>query len=186
MSRFFVALAVVLLAVSSISPGYAQLYKYTTPDGAVHFTDDPSKIPEPYQTSAQRREGGSTSMLQRVKIYDKQVIVPVTISYRGRSVQAELLLDTGAMNCTISPDLAKRLNIPLEDSRMNLAQVAGGGILLVGSTRVDTMQVGPKTLSDVEVAVLAAGNHDGLLGMNFLGEFHYQVNMAEQTILWSK
>ena len=47
----FLVLAIPFIA--QIQPGSAQVYKWTDDKGAVHFTDDPGRIPEKYQGKAQ-------------------------------------------------------------------------------------------------------------------------------------
>ncbi len=119
-----------------------------------------------------------------------KVIVPVTLNFRSETVQARLLLDTGASITTISPNLAARLGIKPEHTRKSYGRVADGSVIAAYNTVVDYMQVGPKVKHSVEVAVLAMSGpsmgFDGLLGMNFLSDFRYHVNMGSQTIEWVK
>ena len=92
----------------------------------------------------------------------------------------------GKCNGTISPQLASRLGIKPEHTSRSVGRVADGSFITAYNTVVDYLQVGPKTKQSVEVAVLPmngpAMGFDGLLGMNFLGDFRYHLNMGNQTI----
>ena len=55
-------------------------------------------------------------------------------------------------------------------------------------THVDYMAVGPKMKHNAEVSIMPSNSpgmgFDGLLGMNFLGDFPYHLDMNSQTIEW--
>jgi predicted aspartyl protease len=54
--------------------------------------------------------------------------------------------------------------------------------------RVDALAVGPKQKYNAEVSIMPSGGppmgFDGLLGMNFLGDFRYHVDVNSQVIEW--
>jgi clan AA aspartic protease (TIGR02281 family) len=129
------------------------------------------------------------SNITKVKIIGNQVLVPVTLGYGDKTVQALLLLDTGATNTTISPEIAAKLNISLDQTKKAIGQVVGGGLLEAKRTRLSYIKVGPHTKTDIDIDIIEhrglAANFDGLLGMNFLRNFRYHIDFDNQTINWS-
>jgi clan AA aspartic protease (TIGR02281 family) len=185
-------IAVVLLLISagsllSPTPSPAEIYQYEDDGGTVHFVDDPGRIPKKYQKRRKVREGvgdDSSGNVSRVAIRGNRVLVPVTLGYRGREVTADFVLDTGASTCTISPALADRLGINPADGGRAIARGVGGGVYLVGTTRLDYIAAGPNRKYDLDVSVIESTQADGLLGMNFLRELRYHVDFQNSTIRW--
>ncbi len=165
-----------------------EFYQYEDENGSVNFTDDPAKIPKKFKKKQRIREdemSDPNSSVMHVRIVKNQVLVPVTVAYRGKEVRATFLLDTGANTCTITPSLANRLGINPRDANAGLAQVVGGGVFVVGSTNLDYIVVGPNRKYDVAVTVISSGgSNDGLLGMNFLRELRYHIDFDSNTIRW--
>ncbi len=190
MNRLTVKVVLIVTLTALLLPLTAsgEFYQYEDESGSVSFTDDPAKIPKKFKKKQRIREDDMSdpnSSVMQVRIVKNQVLVPVTVAYRGKEVRATFLLDTGANTCTITPSLADRLNIRPEDANAGLAQVVGGGVYVVGSTKLDYVVVGPNRKYDVVVSVIAAGNNnDGLLGMNFLRELRYHIDFDSNTIKW--
>lgn len=100
---------------------------------------------------------------------------------------AALLLDTGASSTAISFELYKTLR------RFNQIPVIGlfdvrtaGGPIRSPLVRIDNMQLGPYKLSNIGVFVMpeaALQQADGLLGMNVLKQFHFQLNQTSAELL---
>lgn len=182
-------LLVVTISVAS-QPVQADLFQYTDQDGTVVIVDDESKIPAKHRkkSKAGRTAGGSAERYTGVTVRGNKVIVPVTFSYRGNLVQARMLLDTGASLTAIFPGLANRMGIRPEHGERAVGRIADGSFIEAIHTRVEYMQVGPKVQQNSEVVVLRqegpAMGFDGLLGMNFLGDFRYQVDLRNSTIEW--
>ncbi len=180
----FFAAAVLLLPFTA----GGEFYQYEDENGNISFTDDPASVPKKFKKKKLVRDDDSSqsnSSIMRVSIVKNQVLVPVTVAYRGKEVQATFLLDTGANSCTITPALANRLNINPADAGKSIAHVVGGGVYVVGSTKLDYIVVGPNRKYDIGVSVIqSAGNCDGLLGMNFLRELRYHIDFDSSTIKW--
>lgn len=121
-----------------------------------------------------------------VRISNNQVLVPVTIGYMDNTVSITLLLDTGANITTINHDIAERLQ--LDNGVNSLAQVANGGIVETSISEVEFIKVGPKSISEPRIAVVPyvgnQRNFDGLLGMDFLKHFGYDIDFANGQIVW--
>lgn len=182
----FLAVALLLFFGRAVQ---ADLFQYTDKDGTVVMVDDEGKVPPQYPKKAknhhtENHEEHYTGVIVR----GNKVLVPVTLSFRSETVQARLLLDTGASVTAISPQLASRLGIRPEHTRRSVGRVADGSFITAYNMMIDYVQVGPKVKQSVEVAVLPmngpAMGFDGLLGMNFLGDFRYHVNLGNQTIEW--
>lgn len=122
-----------------------------------------------------------------VAIEGNQVLVPVTLSYRGRSVQAMLLLDTGASVTTITERLAARLGVDPVDTGLATVTVADGRSVGSRWFVADALAVGTKSVRQLQTAILpgsGGAGHDGLLGMNFLKNFRYHVDFSRKVIEW--
>ncbi len=180
----------VITLIITLDIATADIFQYTDKDGTLVMVDDEGKIPPQYRKKlkSSRSSGDRGEKYTGVTVRGNKVLVPVTISYRSETVQARLLLDTGAGITTISPRLASRLGIRPEHTTRTVGRVADGSFISANNIIVDYLQVGPKTKQSVEVAVLQMNGpemgFDGLLGMNFLGDFRYHINLGGQTIEW--
>jgi len=100
---------------------------------------------------------------------------------------AALLLDTGASSTAISFELYKTLR------RFNQIPVIGlfdvrtaGGPIRSPLVRIDNITLGPYKLSNIGVFVMpeaAMQQADGLLGMNVLKQFHFQLDQTTAELL---
>ncbi|MGH7797683.1 MAG: aspartyl protease family protein [Candidatus Binatia bacterium] len=115
-----------------------------------------------------------------VHVKGRSVIVPVTFN---RSVNANLLLDTGASMTMISRRLATNLALPSSGAGL----FAGiGGTVSAQIARVDSIKVGDAEVSGMAVSihdVSRSPQFDGLLGMDFLGRFQVSVDAAKKLLV---
>jgi predicted aspartyl protease len=164
-------------------------YEYTDVDGVIHFVDGMEKIPARYRDRVVvRKDTPAARQTTRVLVADHQIHVPVTLRNGDRSVQAVMLLDTGASMTTITGELAARLNIATDTARQTTTRLADGRRVAISVARIDGVAVGARTKSPLEIGILQHQGdpelHDGLLGLDFLGEFQYQIDMANGLIRW--
>jgi hypothetical protein len=182
---------------------YGEFYKYTDDTGKIFFVDDAGKIPEVYrqQIKVYKEKYDDLSETQRqalmenerqkqftdVMIMENKVLIPVRLGLNGREIEVRLLLDTGASIVTLHDDAARRLGF--ENVQQAKARVAGGKEVTFDLAAVDFLSVGPYEQTDVLVGILNFQGqdmgYDGLLGMNFLQYFSYDIDFIKQRIKWT-
>jgi len=164
-------------------------YQYTDNDGVIHFNDTPEKIPRHYRNRViVRKDLPSARQVTKIAVVDSQIHLPVTLINGGRAVQAVLLLDTGASVTCITEAMAARLHIGTGSSRASTTRLADGSEIAIRLARVDSVSVGSKVKAPLEIGIIqqvgSPQQHDGLLGLDFLGEFQYQLDLPNGLIRW--
>ena len=164
-------------------------YQFSDDNGVIHFVDSLELVPSSYRKQViVRKETPSARQTTTVLIVGNQMHVPVTIVRENRTVQALMILDTGSSITCITEELAVRLNIDSRQSRPATLRLADGSTINMSLTNIDTLAVGDKLKSQLEIGIIKHSGtreiHDGILGMDFLSEFQYQVDLENQMIRW--
>jgi len=163
-------------------------YQFTDDDGVIHFVDDPAKIPGHYRSrTIVRKDLPSARQTTKVAIVDHQIQVPVLFKNGNKTELATLILDSGAATTSISEEFAARLGIDLTTARKATTQLADGSQIDIHVAKVDAVSIGFRLKSPLEISILHhVGNmtHDGLLGLDFLGDFQYQLDLPNKLIRW--
>lgn len=126
--------------------------------------------------------------------------VPLRVAGRGGAVLMvaahingngpyNLVLDTGATLTCIDERLARELRLPRKSGAVGVGAgaVGSGRVLLV---RVDSVRLGGSTVRNMTACVLdlshlrdlGAGGVSGLLGLNFLAEFHVTLDFQNRVL----
>jgi predicted aspartyl protease len=134
------------------------------------------------QTELAQKKDRETDVI----IKGNRVYVPTMIANNGLEVETLLLLDTGASQTVIHREIASQLNIIA--LKKGLSQVAGGQQIYTEMGKVDYIKIGPHKLKGASILIInhegAAVAHNGLLGMNILRYFNYQIDFENQKIVW--
>lgn len=164
----------------------ADIYEYTDDNDAISFTDDPGIILKKNGKSNKVRtsEPDDLDLTEtRFKLINNHIVVPVTVSYKGRDVVGQFVLDTGAAGSVISPHLSSQFEINPRDTDIAILRgVTGFGV--AGTVVVDSIKIGPVRVGSVEVAVAQFGNYDGLLGNDVLSSARFQIDYGSRRISW--
>ena len=110
--------------------------------------------------------------------------MPVQIN----GVNATLVLDTGASQTMISPELARRAGMQVTRGAPLIAgNVVGGRRVSAPLVRARSLSVGAATVEDLDIAVFDAlpgrPEVDGLLGASFLHHFKFTVDRKNLQLL---
>lgn len=164
-------------------------YQYTDSQGVIHFVDRLDKIPHHYREKIiVRKDLPSARQTTPIQIIDNRISIPVSITSGDRKVQAMLILDTGSSITSITEELAARLSINPATTRSAQSRLADGKEIDILLTSVDSVAVGARTKSPLVISIIPHFGdreiHDGMLGLDFLGDFQYQIDIPNKVIRW--
>ena len=164
-------------------------YQYNDSQGGIHFVDSLDKIPQRYRDKViVRKDTPAARQTSRIMVINGHIYVPVTITNGDRKLQAVLLLDTGASNTSITEEFAARLNISANMTRPALTRLADGKTIAIRMARVDSVAVGVRIKSPLMIDIIPHFGdreiHDGFLGLDFLADLQYQIDITNEMIRW--
>ncbi|CAH2032095.1 retropepsin-like aspartic protease family protein [Trichlorobacter ammonificans] len=164
-----------------------KLYQYIDKRGVVSFTDNPESIPRDAKSVEERGEGNKNKKaVTKVVIDNDHVYVPVKIRNGGVIHELWMLMDTGATGVTVHYDVARQMN--LQGIGRSYAVVADGRTVANLRSVVEELSVGPAAVHNFEISVMPTvmpQKHHGLLGMRFLKNFNYTVDLSRKEIRWN-
>ena len=100
--------------------------------------------------------------------------------------RVRLLVDTGATWCTISPDLAEALGIPVPDNAPVIELITGNGRTEGRLVSLDSIRIGEVEAVDVPTVVKSLEpGFEGVLGNTFLARYAVTLD-AQQKVLYLK
>jgi hypothetical protein len=173
------AALVLLLVMVMAPPAAGGLYRFTTPDGAVHYTSDLESIPETYRANAvdigapaARPAPATPPAAAPGAVLPFSGGAPVVVEARLNGVALSLLLDTGADRTVIAPGALARAGIdPALGKPVQISGVTGSAaatLVAVPLLDVAGARVGPLS---VIVHAVPSDSLDGLLGRDVLDAF---------------
>lgn len=105
-------------------------------------------------------------------------VVRVTVNDRS----ANLIVDTGATTTVFNRNAAAVLGLQAM-AGPGLSYTTVQGVGRASRATVDTLRLGPWTLSDLEVAVASDTPEDGVLGLDVLSRYEIDVNLAQREVV---
>lgn len=143
------------------------------------YINIPAAIPTLSSAGAAAPHG---TMLVPVLTAGPSAIVTVTLN---QTITGNLMLDTGATHTVISQRLSGILSLrPLGKSAVQTV----GGIIAVTISRLRSLKVGEAEVNDLSVVVHDFARDprvDGLLGMDFLGRYRFELDAQRQALVLS-
>lgn len=96
-----------------------------------------------------------------------------------------LLIDTGASMTSLRPEVARRLGIEFSEDDTAVVQGANS-VFNAPRATVGSMALGEVELEEIDIHIVELGpgfEADGLLGMNFLGQFRFFIDQDRELLL---
>lgn len=162
------------------------IYRFTDAQGGIHFVASLDQVPPEYREKINFTP--TQSLHTEVKIRDGAVLVPVELHNGDVVVKTWLILDTGATATTISEDLAARLGFGPQQTRPATSRLADGRVVPIRVGTISRLAVGNKHQENAKLAVLAGADDgresEGLLGMSFMQDYRYELDLERAVIRW--
>jgi len=202
--RKIIFIVLVTFMLSTATAAGETIYSWTDENGVRHMTNippvqsnekidiiaikPPQIVGEPEINFTEPEVSSASKSVTEVSIIENHVIVPVTLSYKLKKIQINLLLDTGSSNITLHRNIAKKLKV-IETLKGSI-RVAGGELIDAEGVILDTVTVGPHTKKNLLAGIIEhngpAVDYDGLLGMNFLKNYQYTIDFDNQLLRWNQ
>lgn len=169
-------IAIVLGALFSFTgAASAEIYKWVDSEGRTHVTDNLFNVPQEYLSQIktyQEMRGPSDTGDIPLKKSDMGYLVDAKLN---GVADLRLLIDTGATATVISPSALARGGVALPKEKEVRVRTAGGEVQ-AGSVEVMSLSIGGVRRENLRViAHDAVEGVDGLLGMDFLGAYRFEI-----------
>ena len=185
-----ILLLIITLAMF-VPSSYGEMYKWVDEKGTVHFTDDPSSIPEKYRQDAETRtppKETSTSQPQEKPkpSLPKKVSEPEGITVDlvrkhelllaevvlNEKIRQHFIVDTGASFTLINLPTAKELGITIDENTPFIPIFTASSLIFTPLVTLRSIRVGEAEVENVDVLIHnMPSDSAGLLGNSFLNKF---------------
>jgi clan AA aspartic protease (TIGR02281 family) len=191
--NFFLLFIIMAILVPS---SYGEMYKWVDEKGTVHFTDDPSSIPEKYRQDAETRKPpkeGSVPQTQEkpkfpqpqkgtepegisVELFRKHELLLAEVILNGK-LRQYFIVDTGASFTLINRPTARELGITIDENTPFIPIFTASSLIFTPLVTLQSIRVGEAEVENVDVLI-----HDmpsdsaGLLGNSFLNKFRVMLD----------
>jgi len=185
-----ILLCIILLAIS-IASSHAEMYKWVDDKGTVHFTDDPSGIPEKYREDVETRKPSQEISTPKPKEQPKPPLpvkaaepegISVNLLRRHELLLAEVILngrlrqyfivDTGASFTLINKPTAKELGISVNETTPFIPIFTASSLIFTPLVTLSSIRVGEAEVENVDTLIYnMPSDSAGLLGNSFLNKF---------------
>jgi clan AA aspartic protease (TIGR02281 family) len=181
------AFVLIVLLASLLWPDAArpaEMIRWVDDQGVVHFTDSLKNIPEIFRSKVTRLK---TSRPAPAPIPDDKALVKfqkqgelmVVQALLNEKAAAKFVVDTGASYTTISQAMASQLGLNPQNASTVISLQTANGVIEAPLVSVGSLEVGGFALKDLTVVVhdvFPDPNIAGLLGLNFLSQFHLGID----------
>ena len=161
-----------------------KVFSWKDKDGKHHFSN--TNFPLDNETLKVEAEINSNTFYSVTKfaVSNNQILVPVTLFHKGKSIKSHMVLDTGCSQTAIPYYLLDKLNVKYTGDVISI--LADGTIINGKRTIIDTLTVGPKRVANIPITGLkiSGSMNMGLLGLNFLKENPFHIDFDKQMIIW--
>ena len=158
------------------------VYSWTDDKGVTHHTNMiPPGYSEKITTSPEIRSSYNSTP---IKLLNGRPLIPISIRHNGRSIDFEIIIDTGSSTSIIPIEIANHLKP--EFIRKTHSNVADGRRVEGKLMMVDSIIVGPKSVNNITVITgrVAGSKNTGLLGINFIKHHPFYMDIDKKQIHW--
>jgi len=171
------------------APAAADLYRWTAPDGTVHYTADLTTIPPEHRAAALRlrapqpRPAPPPGAPPESATFTFDRRAPITVAVRLNGVPLTLVVDTGAERTVLSPAVMERAGFGGQPGRpiriVGATGEAAAKLVTVPLLDIAGARIGPVAVIVHELPPAGRAEPvDGLLGRDVLDAFTLTVDTA--------